>query len=209
MSRLADRTEHPDWERLVARRDAAGRDPSGWHEAVAHMDGCEACRRAALAADPTLVFRRLPAPAVDAADADAMRRAVASLRRANRVSPVDAAAGVGESSLSDRLRRLPAALRHLAATLLLVAAGTGALLLAGVDLPDGGGHAVPTAAETRPAVPGTGADGLWRHGAPQRPADAPQQQVFEGLSAPRAADVYQTGEGDMTVVMVVDETLDI
>lgn len=203
--------EHPDWQRLVALRDAAGREPAGWRDAVTHMESCEPCRRAALAADPTLVFRRLPAPAVDGTDADAMRRAVAALRRANRVAPLDGApaAADGEGSVTDRLRRLPAAVRRLAASLLLVAAGTAGLLMVGVGPPDGGGAVVPAATHsTDAAAPGSGG-GLWRPGAPTASPDGAGEPVFEGLSAPRAADVYQAGEGDMTVVMVVDENLDI
>lgn len=208
MSRLTAHTEHPDWEGLVARRDAGGREPAGWADAVAHMESCEPCRRAALAADPTLVFRRLPAAATDAADADAMRRAVASLRRASRVAAADGAAPSAPThrSLPERLRRVPAALRNLAAAVLLVAAGSGALMLGGLDpADDAGGTAAPPAA-TRATG---GGEGLWRSDAPAVRRDAAGQQVVEGLSAPRTADVYQAGEGDMTVVMVVDENLDI
>src|SRR5262249_36619722 len=55
----------PDWRGLAAPRfdspGAATGEPAGWAEALAHLDGCPACRRAALEADPTLLFRRLPA----------------------------------------------------------------------------------------------------------------------------------------------------
>lgn len=209
MSRHTAHTGHPDWERLVARRAAGGREPAVWADAVTHMESCEPCRRAALAADPTLVFRRLPAPATDAADADAMRRAVASLRRASRVAPAGAGAppsAGGRLSLPERLRRVPAAVRNLAAAVLLVAAGGGALMLGGLDPADGAGGTVAPPAVTRATG---GGEGLWRSDAPTVRQDAGGQQVFEGLSAPRTADVYQAGEGDMTVVMVVDENLDI
>jgi len=42
--------------------------------------------------------------------------------------------------------------------------------------------------------------------APRASAGLP---VFEDLSRPHQADVYQVAEEDLTVVMVVDETLDI
>jgi len=68
----------PDWRRLdPAARDASGA-PHGaadaadaidalhavhWREALSHLDsGCPRCWREALAVDPTLIFRRLPAP---------------------------------------------------------------------------------------------------------------------------------------------------
>ena len=60
----------PDWKRLVRERQALSHpfaretgDSLDWREALGHLDsGCPACRKAALAADPLLVFRRLPAP---------------------------------------------------------------------------------------------------------------------------------------------------
>ena len=55
----------PDWQRLTALRERdPDAEPPGWREALAHLDGCPACAAAALAADPLLVFRRLPRPAV-------------------------------------------------------------------------------------------------------------------------------------------------
>ena len=59
----------PDWSALAALRNADRRDdaePAGWAAAVAHLDACPRCRREALAADPLLVFRRLPALELDA-----------------------------------------------------------------------------------------------------------------------------------------------
>ena len=45
--------------------------------------------------------------------------------------------------------------------------------------------------------------------APRNADELASRPVFEGLSKPRTADVYQLGEEDLLVVMVVDETLDI
>lgn len=47
----------PDWSSLVAHRYRTdGVEPAGWWKAVAHLKGCERCRREALLADPTLLF---------------------------------------------------------------------------------------------------------------------------------------------------------
>ena len=80
----------PDWTTLAAhRRERRGAEPDGWQAALAHFDACSACRREALAADPTLVFRRMPevamTPAAEAAEAASMRQAVAAMRTASRV----------------------------------------------------------------------------------------------------------------------------
>lgn len=73
----------PDWTALAVRRD------DGWEAAVEHFDGCTLCRREALAADPLLVFRRLPAseltPAEEQAEIDAVRQAVTAMRKAERL----------------------------------------------------------------------------------------------------------------------------
>jgi hypothetical protein len=73
----------PDWQALAAHRAGSRLDPPGWEEAVRHLDGCPRCRPQALAADPTLVFRRLPAPVVGADEIAAMQLRVAALRGAS------------------------------------------------------------------------------------------------------------------------------
>ena len=54
-----------------------------------HFDACTLCRREALAADPLLVFRRLPAaeltPAEERSEVEAMRQAVTAMRTARRI----------------------------------------------------------------------------------------------------------------------------
>lgn len=76
----------PDWTGLVESRE---REPAGWAAAVAHFDACPRCRREAMAADPLLVFRRLPVTempeAVEQAEAESMRQAVAAMRTAKRL----------------------------------------------------------------------------------------------------------------------------
>ncbi|MFL6237732.1 MAG: hypothetical protein ACJ76N_31740 [Thermoanaerobaculia bacterium] len=81
----------PDWQGLVAAREGAEAEPAGWAEAMAHLDACPRCRREALAADPLLVFRRLPVLEMpegdERAEAESMRQAVAAMRTARRLEP--------------------------------------------------------------------------------------------------------------------------
>lgn len=82
----------PSWKELAARRDAP-RDhgeAAAWSEALEHFDSnCPECRRAALTADPTLVFRRLPSlemsAAQEAAEVDSVLQAVTAMRTASRI----------------------------------------------------------------------------------------------------------------------------
>jgi hypothetical protein len=87
----------PDWTSLVAARERAEREndeagnavPAEWTAALEHLDACPRCRRQAVAADPLLVFRRLPgadlAPAEEHAEAESMVQAVAAMRAAERL----------------------------------------------------------------------------------------------------------------------------
>ena len=76
----------PDWTGVATRRET---EPDGWAAAVEHFDSCALCRREALAADPLLVFRRLPAvelaPAEERAEVEAVRQVVAAMRTAERL----------------------------------------------------------------------------------------------------------------------------
>jgi hypothetical protein len=84
----------PDWHGLVAQRERAeaegAGEPAVWGAALDHLDDCPRCRRQALAADPLLVFRRLPgaeasAPAEERAEAESMIQAVTAMRTAARL----------------------------------------------------------------------------------------------------------------------------
>lgn len=89
----------PNWSALAAHRNDPRRfrretEPEGWPEALAHFDSsCSACRRQALAADPTLVFRRMPvaelSPAQEMDEVAAVRQAVAAMRTASRLEALD------------------------------------------------------------------------------------------------------------------------
>lgn len=71
----------PDWQSLCDRRDAGLGEVPGWRAALAHLEACQECEDEALAADPTLLFRRLPVVEVGESEVEAMQRAVRSMRR--------------------------------------------------------------------------------------------------------------------------------
>ncbi|MEM7587148.1 MAG: hypothetical protein AAF560_27410 [Acidobacteriota bacterium] len=77
----------PDWQDLTDRRDADELDSATWRTALEHLDGCSDCQSEALAADPTLMFRRLPAPEVGDDEVAAMQQAVAGMRRRAKIAP--------------------------------------------------------------------------------------------------------------------------
>lgn len=85
----------PDWKGLTAwRRQRDGVEPAGYRGALAHFDGgCAACRRQALAADPTLMFRIVPVidipEAQEVDEVEAMRQAVAAMRTASRMEALE------------------------------------------------------------------------------------------------------------------------
>jgi hypothetical protein len=139
----------PDWRRLdPAARDASGAPHAAadathalasshaltaidtlhaihWREALSHLDsGCPHCWREALAVDPTLIFRRLPAPeltpAQEAEEVEAARLAVAAMRTASRLE--EAGRGdAGRGSASGLRRRWPEARWAVAAGLTAMA----------------------------------------------------------------------------------------
>jgi hypothetical protein len=95
----------PDWRHLDPEAGA-----TRWEDALRHLDaGCQSCRRDALAADPTLVFRRLPVatltPAAEADEVAAARFAVAAMRTASR--------NTGRASLEARVPSVSRTVRSL------------------------------------------------------------------------------------------------
>ena len=93
----------PDWSTLTAAPATRRRtsEPATWAEAMDHLDACGACRDEALAADPILLFRRLPEVRADADEIADMRAGVAALRRAGRVaSPERAVADADPAAAS-------------------------------------------------------------------------------------------------------------
>jgi len=176
----------PDWRRLdPAARDASGA-PHGsagsadsadaldavhavhWQQALSHLDsGCPHCWREALAVDPTLIFRRLPAPelspAQEAEEVEAARLAVAAMRTASRLDAAAGAPGLtwrsrrGHRAAGGRslaLRRLPA-IRSLPSLHVHSARWALAAGLTAMALVYGSGHGWrPTTAATASVAPG-------------------------------------------------------
>lgn len=171
----------PDWTALAAHRHEGGPEPEGWSEALAHFDGgCALCRKAALKADPTLVFRRLaqvPAATMtearERAEVESVRQAVAAMRAASRLESAGKRKRAG-------WKRWPAA----AAVAMMV------LTIPSDD---------PRRPEEQAAIFEAGALAAG-------PAD---DMPLEGaLNLPEAR-VYQLSQDDLAVVMVVDESINI
>lgn len=182
----------PDWTILTAhRRDGRdGAEPAGWSAALAHFDGgCQLCRKAALMADPTLVFRRLaqvPAAAMteaqERAEADSVRQAVAAMRAASRLEPK------GRRFAAGGWKRWSAA---------------AALAMMAVTVPSD--HARQSA-QLRGALESPAAEGL--EASLQAARQTGSSPVLEGGVDLPGARVYHLGDQELAVVMVIDESFD-
>jgi hypothetical protein len=189
----------PDWIVLTAhRRGRDGSEPAGWGEALAHLDGCNLCRRQALAADPTLVFRRLAAvpaaamtPVEERSEADGVRAAVAAMRAASRLDSLEA-----RPRTSSGWRRW----------------STGALAailaLAAVVVPSKPPKVVSNAADAAIFREGRVEVGVLDEPVPAAQQVDLEEPVVEGVNLPDARVYHMSGDG-LSVVMVVDESLDI
>jgi hypothetical protein len=219
----------PDWRHLdPAVREAPNASAAGaasragaasWEEALRHFDGgCRLCRHDALAADPTLLFRRL-APmemtaAAEAQEIERARLAVTAMRAASRLDGHDSAPPRAAAN-----RPRPArGLHHRAGLRWAMAAGLTAMaLLSGAGRAgsswqatsgpalDRSGTADAPAAAGRAAATGSSMADL--------PADlgampAANRSSIEGFSRPEAR-VYQIDGPHMSVVMIVDDKLDV
>lgn len=71
-------TSCPDWSNLALQQDE---EPDAWADALNHLDTCEACFDDAVASDPTVLFRCLPAPKMSAEDVASIQDAVHNMRR--------------------------------------------------------------------------------------------------------------------------------
>jgi hypothetical protein len=199
----------PDWTSLAAwREDPRAEEPAEWQEALAHLDrGCTRCRRAACAADPTLVFRRLaappavvaPSPVQEASEVEAMRRAVAAMRAASRV---EASERRGRSAWAIRGKRWGTA-----AALLVAALSMPAMPPVLSDHPARLHRELPAAVSAASAV-------LFAESSETAFADQTGPVVLgddlptlEGVDRPSARVYHMDGEG-MAVTMIFDETLD-
>jgi hypothetical protein len=177
----------PDWTALTAHRnDRHGAEPEGWNEVLAHFDGgCQLCRKAALKADPTLVFRRLaqvPAATMtdtqERAEVDSVRQAVAAMRAASRL----------EKGRRRGFGFLPAAAGGWKRWSAAAALATMALTVPSHDTRL---HKSPAEVE-----------------ALEVPAQIGAAPVLEGGVDLPGARVYQLGDEELAVVMVFDESFD-
>lgn len=169
----------PDWTALAAhRQERWGVEPDGWQTALEHFDSCPACRREALAADPTLLFRNLPeiarTPADEEAEVQSMRQAVAAMRSASRI----------ETS-----QRFFAWRRWAAAAVLALAA-----LSIGRDGGSTLDRTTDVAVSSMPAPV-------------MLPVGGPEPPLHEGLDLPGAR-IYQHDEEQLRVLMVFDPSFD-
>jgi hypothetical protein len=197
----------PDWRSL----DPASHDAAA-DAALRHLDtGCQRCWQEALALDPTLIFRRLPVPelgpAAEAAEVEAARRAVSAMRTASRLQQRDRrpAAGrrpAGGASSSSQLARWTLA-AGLTAMALLFGASHG-------WHGEAARHGAPSPVASSlvaPVAPGAAAAAPLFAAAPET-LPASSRASIEGLSRPQAR-VYQIDGPHMSVVMIVDDKLDV
>lgn len=172
----------PDWRSLTRRRDD---EPEAWGQALVHLDGCTRCRPEALAAEPTLVFRRLPAATVDRAEIAGMKQAVAALRRNSRPSRGQALRGL-------------AARRHV----WLQAAAVATLVVAA---------ALITGAADRGPMPTGVATPTVTYGPAATPASfaAVEQMPLVEAVDPAFGEVIEVADEDVSLVLVLPPTKDV
>ena len=179
-----------EWVRLrpwVAARLERGAAPAAESAAPNHLAQCDECRRLAYALDPSLVFLKLREPgtgressdAAGAAEIAAMRERVATMR-----------------SMRAMNMKWPGAARR--GTRALGWRWAAAALLVGAGLAQG----------DRPAAVAPLPLALAAGPAATMPTELELQPVVEELGRPEAR-VYQFAGDDLSVVMIVDETLDV
>ena len=194
----------PDWHALAAHRLAdpgpgsvsgsgsvsssaaatatpSDETPAGWREALAHLDGCAACRDRALAADPTLLFRRLPEVTADAELVRDVRRGVETLRRARRVEA--------------RALRGPGVL-------------AGALAASGPSVTPRSDGLEPFPGTRAPGSFSGGFPVSGLAGAEALAAVGTEEAALDQIERPDAS-VYHIDDDQLAVVMVVDASLDV
>jgi len=190
----------PDWRPLLAHRfDPTVEAPAGWPEVEAHLEDCTDCRHAALAIDPTLVFHGAAAWTSAPGESAAILQAVRTLRRtADLETRTELARSEQEQGDGERSARAlhGRSTEHgpLAAAVLF------ALILAFQPSTTGRMGVEPVVLVEPLPAPEAGV-GAQRAAYPAAPA-------IEGVDRPGAR-VYEWGAEDLSVVMVVDESLDV
>lgn len=180
----------PEWKTLAAHRlDPGAREPAEWSEALDHFDGgCRLCRRDALRADPTLVFRRMPAlemtPTREASEVDAVRQAVAAMRTASRVEALERRRS--RISGSGGWKRWAAA---------------AVLTLAALSIPsDDGGRGARPGFASRPLEQTVALPAAF--------GEVSDLPTIEGVNRPDARVYHMDGDG-LSLTMIIDESLEI
>jgi len=189
---MATSTSCPDWQALAAARDRSPQDPPGWESALRHLDECATCRREAVAADPTLAFRALPALELDvASEVEAMRLRVAALRGATAV-------------VAPRRRAAELVARVHVSWRLAAAAAVAALAVfaGGNDHHDSTPVSRVAAAVASPAAQAPPA------ASPALAAELASQPVLDGLDKPFDHVVQWNGD-NLSVILVVDQRLGV
>jgi hypothetical protein len=181
----------PDWRSLVAARDAQpDADLPAWEDARRHAASCRRCRSAALAADPLLVFARLPERSVTAEQIGDMQAAVSALVRAGRVGQSAERASASRHGVTEGRSAVSRVSRFAAAL------GVCSLL------------ALSGAPRRHAPVFGTLAAGQSARGEAAVEDGAPLDSALEELDRPGAR-IYELPQSDMAVVMIVDASLDV
>lgn len=176
----------PDWRYLLGERERArpGVDfeaSDSWRSAIDHLRGCAACRVTALELDPVLLFAAQQPLEVSDDDVARIKANVRTLRRAR-----EAERASGETHR--RVGRVAAAAAVVALMVLL-----------------------PTQTSRQTTVVSAGPS-LAADSSPPSTRDLPfgdgPAPMIEPLDLPLAR-IYQLGEDDLSVVMVVDESIDV
>jgi hypothetical protein len=154
-------------------------EPAEHQRAVEHLRVCPECRRRAVAADPAVLFIDLPSLEVTADDVAAVSSAVGAMRRAR----------VLENETSRPISRW---WRHAAAAALLAA-----LVLVPGDTP----------LDHQARDESLGLEALIDDGGFLASATEPSS-IIENLNRPQAR-IYQLTEENLSLVMIVDESLDL
>lgn len=171
----------PNWGELLERREHVDRElPSDWNSAIGHLRGCGSCRSEALQLDPTLLFSAQSTLEVTDAEVSDIVSSVRTLRRSRQA----------EEAVGEPRRRWGRFAAAAAAVFLLV-------LLPNLTPRQA---APPLMESSRPTSEFVAA--------PRSMVGDPSAPVIEPLDLPFAR-IYQLGEEDLSVVMVVDESLDV
>lgn len=187
----------PNWDALARQRASTQREAAAWRQAVSHLDSCGVCRRQAVVSDPLLAFRgRL---------GDASERRPEAAEVADMCRSVRAVVRSREWETPQRPARRSSAWRQAAAVGLLAFL----LLLLG---PNGRvGPVPPTVVQVDPRtvqvsdrVPGTVSPiEILDHLTATLPLS-----LVENVDRPGAR-VYEMRRENLSLVMIIDRTLDV